>query len=82
MILLIVFTRTCDFGEGGIKPNLCFLKLDGKLILGVPKLELYPDLIEEVFIDPHTFPLHIDILEYAKAVDLTSNTYQMQRIMM
>ena len=45
------------------------LKLDGKLILGVPKLELYPDLIEEVFIDPHTFHFrHIDILDYAQLV--------------
>ena len=45
------------------------LKVDGKLILGVPKLELYPDLIEELFIDPHTFHFrHIDIIEYAKIV--------------
>ena len=41
----------------------------GKLILGVPKLELYPDVIEELFIDPHTFHFrHIDILEYAQIV--------------
>lgn len=45
------------------------LKPDGKLILGVPKLELYPDVIEELFIDPHTFHFrHIDILEYAGIV--------------
>ena len=45
------------------------LKPKGKLILGVPKLELYPDVIEELFIDPHTFHFrHIDILEYAQIV--------------
>lgn len=45
------------------------LKVQGKLILGVPKLELYPDVIEELFIDPHTFHFrHVDILEYARIV--------------
>jgi len=41
----------------------------GKLILGVPKLELYEDIIEEVFIDPHTYHFrHIDIVKYAQEI--------------
>lgn len=45
------------------------LKNNGSLILGVPKLELYDDVIEELFIDPHTFHFrHIDIIDYALKV--------------
>ena len=41
----------------------------GRLVLGVPKLELYEDIIEELFIDPHTFHFrHLDILEYAAII--------------
>ncbi len=49
-----------------------WLKETGRLVLGVPKIELYDDIVEEIFIDPHTFHFrHIDIVEYAEKVGLS-----------
>ena len=45
------------------------LRDEGLLILGVPKLELYEDIFEELFIDPHTFHFrHVDIESLASKI--------------